>query len=93
MELHIVNTLRDGTLIYNSSDKLIFRTNQNGYYDFQNANLYEPKQYSSKTAKNMCIIAKKIVAKTKFSKLSDFLNSLKFPIRTNQQDVYIDIIL
>jgi len=93
MKLHIVNTLRDGILIYNNSDELIFRTDQNGYWDFVNANLYEPEQYSSEKARNMCRVAKKIVAKTKFSKLSDFLNSLDFPIRTNQQDICVDVVL
>jgi len=93
MKLHIVNTLRDGTLIYDSSDELIFKTNQNGYSDFENANLYEPHQFSSETAQTMCAVAKKIVSKTKYSKLSEYLNSLEFPVRTNQQNVCIDVVL
>ena len=93
MKLHIVNTFRDGILIYNISNKLIFRTHQNNYVDFENANLYQPEQFSSDTAQEMCRVAKKIVAKTKFHKLLDFLDSLEFPVRTNQQNVSIDVFL
>ena len=93
MKLHIVKTFREGILIYNNSNELIFNTEQNGYYNFQNANLYEPEQFSSKTAQKMCKTAKKIVEKTKFSKLGDFLNSLNFPIQNNQQNVCVDVVL
>jgi len=89
MELTIINTFRRGELIYDDNNNLIFDTTQNGYSDFRNADQSNPEQYSSDTAQKMCSIAKKIVKATIFNCLSDFLNSLQYPIRTNQQDIHV----
>jgi len=91
MLLTIRNTFRDGILIYDNNLKLIFNSLQNRYSNFINADKYEPNQFSSQLAKQMCITAKKIVKATNFSCLSEFLHSLKFPIRNNTQTVEVQI--